>query len=223
MRKSALFRMSSLKYGVFAMFAVVFMLAAKPASAFGIYPQDISLKDGESTSLSIVVDNTAANGVAVNLTLSGVKVTAVEVPTDLLSINTCSNGEAFTDSTVCIDIAQKTNFTAGEVVASVTVTKVGTDKIVINADGSKYSDNTEVTGDLLVKADSSAASSNDLFIILVGGIAALVLVFLVVYYLSKSKSTAMKAGSASKMAASVPEAGSPAAMPANPDMTSPTN
>lgn len=179
-------KLAPVLFSLFSLLFVTYAVAVPSASAFTISPKQLNLAAGESTTLIVRVTNTQVNGVALNLKLTNLKVESVTLPVGLLSINTCEGGTAFTDNAVCVDIAQKQKFTQDEVVAEIKVTKQGGGAASVEAvEGSKYSDNTKVTGNLAV--EETASSSNDLFIILLGGALSLIAVFVVTYMLAKSR------------------------------------
>lgn len=118
-------------------------------SALAIDPTSIVLKEGETGKVNVIVQSPPAgvNGVSLQLQLKNLTVTDLNEGPNVLSIGICDGGAKYLEDRVCVDLAATSDFYNGQVLATLSVLKKGTEEGAITiVDGTEYSDGSPIGG-----------------------------------------------------------------------------
>ncbi len=173
-------------------FIILVSLPVNKIAAFTISPERLELQPGETQTFSIfAAPSNPTNAVSVQISFTNLKVTALELATNLLSIGICEDGKRFTDNAICVDIAASDDFTPNQLLATFTVLMESQDGAQFQTEpGSMYADRTAVNT-IVVSAISSPQTettltdSTSLIILIAAGLALVVSGMILVRLISK--------------------------------------
>lgn len=115
-------------------------------NAFTLSPASGTLSGTQQIQIRASSSGTDSSAVSIVLNVTGMTVTGYSDAAGMISIGTCAGDATFTSSSVCVDVAAGDDFTAGQLIGTITVSASGSAATVTAASGSEYEDGTEVSG-----------------------------------------------------------------------------